>query len=201
MVRQAKKTSVLRDRHAATTRDVILDAVVEQLGEQGPFDFSYFEVARRSGVAVRTIYRHFPTRDDLFDALSRRVIRAVGFEYPRTRDALTTLIRGLFPAFDAHGALINAQMLGGLSRVRTRNRSKRAGVMQEVLTAAVPHLSPERLRAAAGLFTCMISATTWQRLRDEHGLDAVQGGEVTAWAIDTLWRALEIEDDRARKQR
>src|SRR5665647_189795 len=179
MARPLKKSSTLRDRHAATTRDVILDAVVEQLGEQGPFDFSYFEVSRRSGVAVRTIYRHFPTRDDLFDALGRRVIRAVGFEYPRTREALATLVRRLFPAFDAHGALINAQMLGGLSRVRTRNRSKRAGVMQEVLATALPHLPPDRLKAAAGLFTCMISATTWQRLRDEHGLDAAFGGEVT----------------------
>ena len=60
-----RKSSPLRERLTQTTRDVILDAVVVQLGEAGPFDFSYFEVARRSGVAVRTIYRHFPTRDDL----------------------------------------------------------------------------------------------------------------------------------------
>ena len=73
--------------------------------------------------------------------------------------------------------------------------------MQEVLATALPHVAPDRLHAAAGLFSCMISGTTWQRLRDEHGLDAVRGGEITAWAIDTLWRALEVEDDRARKQR
>ncbi len=194
-----RKSSPLRERLTQTTRDVILDAVVVQLGEAGPFDFSYFEVARRSGVAVRTIYRHFPTRDDLFDALSRRVNRAVGFEYPRTREALAGLVRGLFPAFERHAAVINAQMLGGLSRVRARSRSKRAGMMQEVLGAALPHLPAERLRAVAGLFTCMISATTWTRLRDEHGLDPAAGGEVTAWAIDALWRALEVEDDRARK--
>ena len=43
----------------------------------------------RKGVSVRTIYRHFPTRDDLIDELSRRVSSVMGLrEYPRTRDGV-----------------------------------------------------------------------------------------------------------------
>ncbi len=194
------KRSPLRARLDETTRGLIIDALVAQLNEQGAFDFSYFELARRAGVSVRTIYRHFPARQDLFDALSRRVNTSVGFEYPRSRDGLVAVVRALFPIFDQNAALLSAQMQVGLGKVRARGRSKRVGVMQEVIALAVPHLAQDRHRAAAGVLTCLLSAATWQRLREEIGLEGAQSGEIVAWAVDTLWRALEIEDERARKR-
>ncbi len=181
---------------------MILDALVVELGERGAFDFSYYELARRAGVSVRTIYRHFKTRDDLLDALSRRLNKEVAFEYPRSRDGLVALIRVLFPRFDRNAALIGAQLQAGLGgRVRTRARSKRANVMQEVLAERLPHLPTERVRAVSGVLGCLISASSWQRLRDELGLAGEDSGEVTAWAVDTLWRALELENERARRAR
>jgi AcrR family transcriptional regulator len=199
MARKAS-SSALRARLAETTRTVILDALVVELGERGAFDFSYYELARRAGVSVRTIYRHFKTRDDLLDALSRRLNKEVAFEYPRSREGLVALIRVLFPRFDRHAALIGAQLQAGLGgRVRARARHKRASVMQEVLTERLPHLPTERVRAVSGVLGCLISASSWQRLRDELGLPGEESGEVTAWAVDTLWRALELENERARR--
>jgi AcrR family transcriptional regulator len=202
MVRKrAPGSRLLRDKLVETTKNVILDALVVQLSEHGAFDFSYFELSRRSGVAVRTIYRHFPRREDLLDALSRRLHKAVAFEYPRSREGLVTLVKQLFPLYAQHGALVAAQLQAGLGgRVRTKARSKRATVMQEVLANVLPDLPPERLRAAGGVLTHLISASAWQRLRDDLGLDGVAAGEVTAWAIDTLWRTLEIENERARRR-
>jgi len=195
-------SGALRARLAETTRAVILDALVVELGERGAFDFSYYELARRAGVSVRTIYRHFKTRDDLLDALSRRLNKEVAFEYPRSREGLVALIRVLFPRFEANAALIGAQLQAGLGgRVRTRARSKRANVMQEVLAERLPYLATERVRAVSGVLGCLISASSWQRLRDELGLAGEDSGEVTAWAVDTLWRALELENERARRAR
>jgi hypothetical protein len=65
--------------------------------------------------------------------------------------------------------------------------------MQVALAAGIPRLAAERRRAVAGVLNCLVSATTWERLRDESGLDGGEGGEVTAWAVETLWRALERE--------
>ena len=59
---RTKRATALRDKLNDTTRDVIIEALVAQLNERGAFDFSYFELARRAGVSVRTIYRHFPPR-------------------------------------------------------------------------------------------------------------------------------------------
>ena len=39
--------------------------------ERRHLDFSMKEVAERAGVSLRTVYNHFPTREDLLDALGR----------------------------------------------------------------------------------------------------------------------------------
>lgn len=201
---RAKPASPLRSRLADTTRDVILDALVAQLADREALDISYAELARRSGVSIQTLYRHFPTRGDLLDALTRRVGVAVGLrQYPHTREGVVQIVRALFPRFDAHAALLTAQIHAGTaSSTRAKGRTRRVSAFQDVLTAATPHLSAERRRAAAGILNVLVSATTWHRLREEVGLDGVASGEITAWAVDALWRALEAEDraeDRAAK--
>jgi AcrR family transcriptional regulator len=50
-------------RDTQETRDRLLDVVEELLAEQGP-TFTLPDLARRSGVAIATVYRHFPTVHD-----------------------------------------------------------------------------------------------------------------------------------------
>jgi AcrR family transcriptional regulator len=193
--------STLRDRLDHTTRETILDALVPLLAERGAFEFSYFELARRGGFSVRTIYRHFPTRDDLFDALGRRLTRAITFDFPRTREGVVGVMARVFDAYDRNSVLVAAQLQTGLTRTRQRARNRRTNLMQAILDAGLPHLDPARRTAAAGLLTCLFSANNWQRLHEEVGLDGARSGAIVAWAVDTLWRALEAEDDRARRKR
>jgi AcrR family transcriptional regulator len=196
----ARIGSVLRDRLSQTTRDVIVDALIAQLLETGAYDLTYFALARRARVSVRTIYRHFPTREDLLDELSRRVNAVVALkEIPRSRESTVALVRTLFATFDEHAPLVGAQIQAGLAgKVRARARQRRVNVVEHVFVQTMPGLATERRRAAAGLISLLLSANTWARLRDETGLDGTQSGEVTAWAVDTLWRALEVEDKKAR---
>lgn len=64
------------------TRDRVVDAAVELLNERDFADVSMQEVADRAGVAVRTVYRNFRTRDELLDgvvaAVNEHLTRAVG---------------------------------------------------------------------------------------------------------------------------
>src|ERR1700761_1847970 len=60
------------DGRVRRSRDRVLTSAFELLGESGVGGFSVDEVARRSGVAKTTIYRHWPTREALvIDACSR----------------------------------------------------------------------------------------------------------------------------------
>jgi AcrR family transcriptional regulator len=60
------------DGRIERSRHAVLTAALELLGESGVGGFSVDEVARRSGVAKTTIYRHWPTREALVvDTCSR----------------------------------------------------------------------------------------------------------------------------------
>jgi AcrR family transcriptional regulator len=53
---------------AKRNRDRLVEVAREVFREQG-YDASLDLVAKRAGVGAGTLYRHFPTRDDLIDAL------------------------------------------------------------------------------------------------------------------------------------
>lgn len=56
---------------AQRNRDRLLEAAVETFAEQG-IDGSLEAVARRAGVGIGTLYRHFPTREALVEAILRQ---------------------------------------------------------------------------------------------------------------------------------
>ena len=58
---------------AQRNRGRIMDAAVAVFAELGP-RASTEEVARRAGVAVGTVFRHFPTKDDLLAAIMKRLL-------------------------------------------------------------------------------------------------------------------------------
>lgn len=70
---QGRPTGARRaDPRVDRSRQAVLSAAFELLGESGVGGFSVDEVARRSGVAKTTIYRHWPTRAALvLDACSQ----------------------------------------------------------------------------------------------------------------------------------
>lgn len=58
---------------AQRNRARILDAAETVFGELGP-RASTEEVARRAGVAIGTVFRHFPTKDALLAAIMKRLL-------------------------------------------------------------------------------------------------------------------------------
>jgi len=56
----------------AQARERIVDSALDQLAEGGYASASVAAVARRSGVATGTLYRHFPSKQDLFAEVFRR---------------------------------------------------------------------------------------------------------------------------------
>ena len=58
---------------AARNRERVLEAAKTVFGTGGP-DASLEAVAREAGVGIGTLYRHFPTRETLFEAVYRREV-------------------------------------------------------------------------------------------------------------------------------
>src|ERR1700751_359253 len=58
---------------AVRNRERVLEAAKAVFSAGGP-DASLEAVARRAGVGIGTLYRHFPTREALFEAVYRREV-------------------------------------------------------------------------------------------------------------------------------
>src|SRR5579864_6996027 len=58
---------------AVRNRERLLEAAKAVFSSGGP-DASLEAVARRAGVGIGTLYRHFPTREALFEAVYRREV-------------------------------------------------------------------------------------------------------------------------------
>jgi AcrR family transcriptional regulator len=72
----------------------VLEAAKAAFAEAGP-DISLDEIARRAGVGIGTLYRHFPTRDAIVEAVYRR-------EVAQLADAATRLLDELPPGAALH---------------------------------------------------------------------------------------------------
>ena len=68
---EAPATNV--DPRVARTRATVLGAAIDLLAERGYSGFSVEGVVERTGVAKTTLYRHWPTRDDLLAAAIARL--------------------------------------------------------------------------------------------------------------------------------
>ena len=62
---------------AQANRRKVLEAAHFQFAQDGP-EASLNEIARRAGVGVATLYRHFPTRDDLVLAVYASELESLG---------------------------------------------------------------------------------------------------------------------------
>ncbi|MEV1023274.1 helix-turn-helix domain-containing protein [Streptomyces sp. NPDC050264] len=74
-------------------RRLLLDAATATFAEQG-LDASMNEIAQRAGLAKGTVFRHFPTKEDLLSAIMLRLL-----------DGLAGAARELLEAADAAAAL------------------------------------------------------------------------------------------------
>jgi AcrR family transcriptional regulator len=75
---------------ARRNREAVLEAARPLFAEKG-FETQMDEVARRAKVGVGTVYRHFPTKEDLFDAL---VIARFELLAARAREAVAEAKEG-----------------------------------------------------------------------------------------------------------
>jgi AcrR family transcriptional regulator len=72
---------------AQRNRDGLLEAAKAAFTEVGP-EASLEEIARRADVGIGTLYRHFPTRDAVVEAVYRREVQQLADAAPRLIDTL-----------------------------------------------------------------------------------------------------------------
>jgi AcrR family transcriptional regulator len=69
-------------------RERLVEAAKAAFAEVGP-EVSLDEIARRAGVGIGTLYRHFPTRDAIVEAVYRREVQQLADAATRLSDTLS----------------------------------------------------------------------------------------------------------------
>ncbi|MEW5850823.1 MAG: TetR/AcrR family transcriptional regulator [Myxococcota bacterium] len=198
--RRGKRTysSPLRQQQSEETQARILEAVAAQVAEQGFQDFSVERVAARAGVSAPTVYKYFPTRDAMLDAVILWMRSRVGaLPTPSGPDDLPAIVEKTCVTLDQHATAAEALILTQLGRqVRGRGASGRQQQMLEVLREELTGLPDEEARAIAGVFKHLCSLEAWFLMRTAFDVGGEQAGRTIAWAVKTL-----LDDLRRRKGR
>jgi AcrR family transcriptional regulator len=103
---------------ARRNRERLLAAAMATFVEHGADDISLEQIARRAGVGIGTLYRHFPTRQSLLESVYRDQVETLCAQAkalqadPSPGAALTTWLRALV-AFSLNKRTLTAGLLGG----------------------------------------------------------------------------------------
>ena len=186
--------SPLRRQQQEHTRKQIMEAVTAIIAEGRILSFSVQDVADRAGVSYASVYRHFPTREALLDALYEAGAKIVG-----TSLALTSLAPEEIPAavgrmriaFEQDPASLQASTMAlAISSIHPPSRRQRDQRYQRVIAESAPHLAPSATNQAAAVICHLHSSLTWVTLRQRFGLSAEETADALTWALQTLIRDL-----------
>jgi AcrR family transcriptional regulator len=186
--------SPLRASQAAATRDRIVAACLA-LMRQGT-DLTYASVAAEAGVQERTVYRHFPKKEDLEAAVWDWIVQHLTHADFAARDEeqLIAAMRESFAGFDAAAPLIQAMLHSpqGLEVRRSQQPARRA-MFQACIGSAVPGAPPEVRDRAAAVLQVLYSAASWDLLRTFWDMDAAEATDTIGLGIRCLLSGLALE--------
>jgi AcrR family transcriptional regulator len=141
-------------------------------------------------MGARTIYRHFPDRATLLQALWERLREATQTRFPSTEDEILPMARSVFREFDANETLVRAVLNSPAgTEVRERGGIEGRAAFTQSLAPILEGL-PEREKARIiAIFVSVYSAPFWQLLRDRGQLSAPEAEKAVSWALETLIHA------------
>lgn len=166
-----------RTAAAARTRQRIIDATRELHSEQGIAATSWDDIAARAGVGVGTVYRHFPSLDELIPACGEITMQVLALPDPATVPALfehatkpaeriEKLVRETFAIYQRGAPALRAIRREGDVHPRVAQDRDQLDESLSMLvdTALGPLDTTQHDRAVT---RAMVDLNTWEALRDQ----------------------------------
>jgi AcrR family transcriptional regulator len=155
----------------AQTRRTIIDATRRLHAEQGIAATSWDDIAARAGVGVGTVYRHFPSLDELIPACGEITMQIVALPEPKRAASLfdgldapaeriERLVREVFAVYE-RGA---PQLWAMRNEPRVHPGVAESG---EHVEASLTALVDAAVATNRRVVRAMIDLGTWQALRDQ----------------------------------
>ncbi len=178
-----------REAQKQQTRAQILEGLVTVMST-GLADITIPAVAQAAGVSVPTVYRYFPNKEALLEALPSHLGAALGIaplSMPTTVADLAEMVRQIYGQLEGKDALVRAALVSDLTtRVRAVTVPRRLGLIEHVLAGQVQGCSEaERTRLRNTLFILSSSAVV-NAFKDYLGLSWAEAADHVSWAMQLL---------------
>jgi AcrR family transcriptional regulator len=180
--------SPLRDEQTQRTRERVVDAVVAELAD-GEGELTVPAVARRARVSLRTVYRHFPTKQELVEAVARRFQERFGAPYFASPEELPHATERMVRAFAEDEQLVRATLRIDPSLLG-EERSARLAALEQTLGPLLADRTPAERRQIVGVVYAVHGLLMWRNLRTYVGLDDQEASAAVAWATETILAGL-----------
>ena len=179
----------LREENRRRTQERILEAATDLVGQQGDMGFTMPEVAERSGVALRTLYRYFRTKQDLVDALAAVADQVDALPMPDSldRSGFEAWLAAAWRNLLAVEPFLRAQHRGPEGDAVRRRRTPRHRAMTMTVIAQMrPDLDPADRDDLVDQVLLLGSSTALFELIDVIGVEPERAARLAARAIVSL---------------
>ncbi len=189
-------SSAIRDAQLEQTRAHLFDTARAMLVEGGLDALTLPKLAQVAGVSVPTVYRHFPTLDDLYRAFLEWLRPQLGISAERllatTPAELPEVPLENYPRYESHAAVLRPLMESReFQRIRVASMRDRAKSASVPLKSIGEGWSEAELEARAGAIWVLASPQVWRWMRDTWGLENEEAAKAASWAMAALRDALE----------
>ncbi len=195
--------SPLREAQKEDTRRRILDAAGALLHDGSLENLSYAAIACGAGVKERTVYRHFPNKDELLEALWGWLDPRIGLaSFPSSEAEFAELPKQVFAAFDDNANLMRALWTSPQGReFRLKTNAQRQAAMRRSTADAVAGLPPKERAAITAAVQLLYSGAAWLTMKDYWGFTGREAGAASSLAIQMLLQGARVRAKSAHAQK
>jgi len=180
--------SSLRDAQRAVTEQRIIEALAALIDEEHPLEISIAAVAKRAAVSEPTLYRHFPTKRDLFAALAGHQFQTVAAGLaPASTGDLAEAVRTVFERSAGIENTVRWTLAApDPERVPRPNAQARLAMLRTALSDVLENLDEDTAQLLLRAVLLLTSPMAWLYWNDYLGLDPAAAAATAGWAIRTL---------------
>lgn len=177
----------LRDDQTTLTRRRIVDAVASMLVDEDPAALSVPAVARRAGVSIRTVYRHFPDKAALVRSVAEvdDPARVLPLPAPDGSDLCAYLRQAWSDEVQRPHLRAQLQTPAG-QRVRAERRRSQRPFVDLVLDAWSIELDDDSTRRLGDLLQLLTGSAALVELTEVLGESVDEAAATATWAVEAL---------------
>lgn len=187
---ESSATPSLREQQRALTRDRIVAALRDLIETSHPLEVTMAAVAARAGVSEPTLYRHFPTKRDLFASLGSDLYdETTAGVAPANVAELIDFIPILYRQFAQMEATTRWNLAAPKDEVVRPDVGERLPILQHALGSTLEDLAPDQSEALLRGLLLLTSPTSLLYWQDYLDIGVEEAAATASWLIERLTNA------------